>query len=118
MNQMTTIKQWWVYLLSCADGTLYTGITTDPTRRVAEHNGLRPGGARYTAARKPVQLVYVEASASRSTAGQREYQIRTLPRARKLALVAAYDLAQQVAEPEVASQSLGLVADPDPGLGV
>ena len=90
MNQMTTIKQWWVYFLSCADGTLYTGITTDPTRRVAEHNGIRPGGARYTAARKPVQLVYVEASATRSTAGQREHQLRTLPRARKLALVAAY----------------------------
>jgi len=90
MNQMTTIKHWWVYLLSCADGTLYTGITTDLTRRVAEHNGLRPGGARYTAARKPVQLVYAEASATRSTAGQREYQLRRLPRPHKLALVAAY----------------------------
>jgi putative endonuclease len=118
MNQMTTIKQWWVYLLSCADGTLYTGITTDLTRRVAEHNGIRPGGARYTAARKPVHLVYAEVSATRSTAGQREYQLRTLPRSRKLALVATYQLAQQAGAMDVASQLPDLAANGDLGPGV
>jgi putative endonuclease len=77
---------WWVYLLRCADGTLYTGITTDVMRRVAEHNGDGGAGARYTRSRRPVQLVYVEAAASRAAASRREAEIKQLDRARKLAL--------------------------------
>jgi putative endonuclease len=77
---------WWVYLLRCADGTLYTGITTDVMRRVAEHNGEGGAGARYTRSRRPVQLVYVEAAASRAAASRREAEIKQLDRARKLAL--------------------------------
>jgi len=80
---------WYVYMLACADGTLYTGITTDPARRVAEHNGNGTLGARYTRSRRPVELVYVEAAANRADATRREAAIKRLDRARKLALRAA-----------------------------
>lgn len=79
---------WCVYMLRCADGTLYTGITTDPARRLAEHNGDGAPGARYTRSRRPVQLVYLEAVADRAQATRREAAIRRLDRARKLALCA------------------------------
>lgn len=77
---------WCVYMLRCADGSLYTGITTDVLRRVAEHNGDGAPGARYTRSRRPVQLVYVEAAASRAEATRREAAIKLLDRARKLAM--------------------------------
>jgi putative endonuclease len=77
---------WCVYMLRCADGTLYTGITTDIARRIAEHNGESGLGARYTRSRRPVQLVYVEAAANRAGAARREAAIKKLDRVRKLAL--------------------------------
>ena len=80
---------WRVYMLRCADGSLYTGITTDVGRRVAEHNGEGDLGARYTRSRRPVALVYVEAAASRAEAARREAAIKRLGRARKLALLAS-----------------------------
>jgi putative endonuclease len=76
-------------MLRCADGSLYTGITTDLDRRLAEHNGDGPAGARYTRSRRPVQLVYSEVACNRSEASQREMTIKRLDRARKLALCAA-----------------------------
>ncbi len=78
---------WFIYLLECADGTFYTGITTDPQRRLHEHNETAKG-ARYTRARRPVVLAYQEPAASRAEAARREYAIRTLPRAAKQALAA------------------------------
>lgn len=76
---------WTVYLARCADGSLYTGITTDPVRRLAQHNnGL---GAAYTRARLPVALVYWEEAGSRSGALRREHAIRRLSRKQKEALV-------------------------------
>ena len=79
---------WYVYMVRCSDDTLYTGITTDVTRRVAEHNGLgKAAGAKYTAARRPVQLVYKAAVADKSTAGKEEYRLRNLSRAEKLRYV-------------------------------
>jgi putative endonuclease len=84
----STTAAWCVYMLRCADGTLYTGITTDITRRVAEHNGEGGPGARYTRSRRPVELVHVEAAASRADASRREAAIKQLDRARKLALCA------------------------------
>ncbi|MDP1923406.1 MAG: GIY-YIG nuclease family protein [Thiobacillus sp.] len=80
---------WWVYLLRCADDSLYTGITTNLDRRLAEHNGDGPAGARYTRSRRPVQLAWCEAATSRSEASQREAAIKRLDRARKLALCAS-----------------------------
>jgi putative endonuclease len=85
----TAAPAWWVYLLRCADGSLYTGITTDLARRLAEHNGEGGVGARYTRSRRPVQLAYAEAAASRAEAARREAAIKRLDRARKLALCAA-----------------------------
>lgn len=80
------MKQWIVYMVQCSDNTLYTGITTDLDRRLAEHNGATKG-ARYTRSRQPVTLVYSEYQPDRSAASAREYQIRTLPRAAKQALI-------------------------------
>jgi putative endonuclease len=77
---------WFVYLLRCADGSLYAGITTDVERRVSEHNCDDVLGARYTRGRRPVTLVYAEASESRSVATRRERQIKRMPRVMKLAL--------------------------------
>lgn len=79
---------WYVYMLRCADGSLYTGVTTDPDRRLREHNEGRLG-ARYTRARRPVALVYLEEAADRSLACRREALIKALPRDEKLALLAA-----------------------------
>lgn len=80
---------WHVYIARCADGTLYTGIARDVQRRIATHNAGKGASANYTRARRPVVLVYQEAAADRSSASRREYQIKQLSRAEKLALVLA-----------------------------
>ena len=76
------------YILECADGTFYTGWTTDPQRRLNTHN--RGAGARYTRARRPVLLVYVEQQPGQSEAMRRERQIKKLDRGRKKALIEGY----------------------------
>ena len=75
--------------MRCADSTLYTGVATDVTRRIAEHNGAGKRGAKYTRSRRPVRLAYQEVAANRSAAGKREYQIKRMSRAGKLALIRA-----------------------------
>lgn len=77
---------WYVYMLRCADDSLYTGITIDIPRRLQEHNANNKG-ARYTRARRPVELIYQESHADRSTASRREYQLKQLSRLQKLALL-------------------------------
>lgn len=79
---------WTVYLARCGDGTLYTGVTTDPERRLAEHNA-GCGGA-YTRSRAPVTLVYRESADHRSGALRREHALKRLTRSQKEDLVAAY----------------------------
>ena len=79
---------WQVYIVRCADDSLYTGIARDLNRRIAEHNADNGPGASYTRSRRPVKLVYQEAAADRSMASKREYQIKQLSRAEKLALIA------------------------------
>ena len=74
-----------VYIVRCADGTLYTGWTTDLGARVRAHNDGR--GAKYTASRRPVDLVYSESLDSRSAAQKREAEIKSWTRARKDALI-------------------------------
>lgn len=76
----------WVYVVRCADDTLYTGYTTDVDRRVDEHNA--GTGAKYTRGRRPVELVHAEGYESRSAALRREHAIKTLDPAAKRALVA------------------------------
>ena len=78
-------RAWSVYMLRCADGTLYTGSTTDVEARAAAHNAGR--GARYTSGRRPVTVVYVEACGSQSAAPTREHALKRLTRAEKEALV-------------------------------
>ena len=75
-----------VYILRCADGTLYTGYARDPGARAQVHN--RGRGARYTAGRRPVRLVYSESFESVGDALRRERQVKRMPRARKEALLA------------------------------
>ena len=70
-----------VYILRCADDTLYTGYTTDPDRRLAEHNA--GDGAKYTRGRTPVERVHLETFDSQSAAQQREYAIKQLSRTKK-----------------------------------
>jgi putative endonuclease len=82
---------WFVYLLKCHDGTFYTGVTTDISRRVVEHNcGVRGKGAKYTAARLPVSLVYSEAHTDRSAAQIKEAALRRTSHRDKQQLAAQY----------------------------
>ena len=73
------------YILECADGSFYTGWSTDPERRELQHNSGK--GARYTRLHRPVHLVYIEEQPDRSSAMRRERAIKTLPHSRKKALV-------------------------------
>jgi len=75
----------YVYVLECADGSLYTGYTTDVERRVAEHEAGE--GAKYTRGRTPVELVHAESFDSKSAAMSREHEIKRLSRAEKERLV-------------------------------
>jgi len=75
----------WVYVIECADGSFYTGYTTDVERRVREHD--RGEGAKYTRGRTPVELVYKEQFESQSAAMSREYEIKQLSRREKERLV-------------------------------
>ena len=76
---------WYVYMLRCGDGSLYTGSTTDVERRLREHqNGT---GARYTRSRPPVTLAYAEEAPDRSAAQRREAAIKKLSRVQKLKLI-------------------------------
>ncbi|HIQ46380.1 MAG TPA: GIY-YIG nuclease family protein [Sulfurovum sp.] len=80
---------YYVYIVECADETLYTGIATELARRVEEHNSSEKG-AKYTRVRRPVTLVYSEEYPDRSTASKREYEIKKkMNRAQKLKLIAS-----------------------------
>lgn len=76
---------WHVYILECADGTLYTGISNDVGGRIEQHN--RGRGAKYTRSRLPVVLIYTEAAGERSAALRREHEIKRLTRKAKRALI-------------------------------
>lgn len=80
---------WFVYLLRCADSSLYAGITTDIKRRLHEHNHTKLG-AKYTRARRPVTLAFIETAPDRSHASKQEYLLRTLTKAKKEQKVASY----------------------------
>ncbi len=78
------VPAYWVYILQCADSTLYTGYTTDPERRLAEHTA--GTGARYTKGRRPVAMVHLERRGSLRNALRREIAIKKMSREAKLAL--------------------------------
>jgi len=77
---------WHVYMVRCSDGTLYTGITNDLNKRIEAHNSGKEG-ARYTRSRRPVKLVYSEQVESKSAAAKLEYQLKKLPRLKKIRLI-------------------------------
>lgn len=81
-------QSWSVYMLQCADGSLYTGVARDLEKRLRQHNGELAGGPRYTSGRRPVQLLWSAPAADRSTAQQREAAIKKLSRENKWRLVA------------------------------
>jgi putative endonuclease len=75
------VPQAYVYIVECADGSFYTGWTTDPDRRLREHNAGR--GARYTRSRRPLELAYVEPQPDRASAMRRERALKHLSHAQK-----------------------------------
>ncbi|NQY20856.1 MAG: GIY-YIG nuclease family protein [Campylobacteraceae bacterium] len=81
---------YFVYILECSDGSLYTGITKDINKRLDEHN-YKDKGAKYTKARRPVKLLYQESQSNRSTASKREYEIKKFTRVKKLKLIKESD---------------------------
>lgn len=91
------MNRWYVYILQCADQSLYTGTTTDPERRLHEHNHDDRLGAAYTRGRRPVSLLYKESCPDRSAALLREHAIRQLRRDEKL-LLAGHCSASNVGE--------------------
>ena len=76
---------WWVYVLRCADDSLYTGITNDKERRLKQHNAGK--ASKYTRIRTPVAMIYSETAIDRSEATKREMAIKKLNRAQKLKLI-------------------------------
>ena len=82
---------WYLYILRCRDGSLYTGITTDVDKRFAAHNTGK--GAKYTRGRGPLEIVYREKCGDHSTALKRELELKKLTRPEKEALLQEYDRA-------------------------
>ena len=83
------MNTYYIYILKCADDTLYTGFTTDPEKRLKTHNAGK--GAKYTRSRRPCSLVYTESFPTKEEAMSREYYIKhRLTRQEKLELIAGY----------------------------
>lgn len=83
------VEGWVVYLLSCADGSLYAGVSANLARRLRQHNGELTGGARYTRPRRPVTLVWYQQAEDRSEAQRLEARLKQMSRAAKHALIQA-----------------------------
>ncbi|MFW2403559.1 MAG: GIY-YIG nuclease family protein [Gammaproteobacteria bacterium] len=83
---MTSSPAWFVYVVQCSDGSLYTGVATDVDARIEQHNAGR--GAKYTRGRRPVKLMYFEPADHRSAALRREIAIKRLKLADKRKLIA------------------------------
>lgn len=78
---------WYVYILECSDWTYYTGITTDTSKRLRQHNWEIVWWAKYTKVRQPVKMIYQENSEDRSSASKRECEIKKLTRKQKEELI-------------------------------
>ena len=79
---------YYVYILRCRGGSLYTGITTDPARRLRQHRGELPGGAKFTASKKPLDYAAIWETPDRSTASRLEARIKRLTHSQKETLAA------------------------------
>jgi putative endonuclease len=78
---------WHVYILECADGSYYCGVTTDLARRLARHNGELPGGSRYTRGRRPVRLLASTVVADKAEACRLEWRIKRLAKSAKQSFI-------------------------------
>ena len=78
-----TVTPWFLYMIRTAAGQLYTGISTDPARRLRQHNGELRGGAKALRGKGPLQLVYQQAMSDRAAASKAEYQLKQLSKAAK-----------------------------------
>ena len=87
---------WYLYILRCCDGSLYTGITTDVQKRLKAHRTGR--GAKYTRGRGPLELVYQECCGSHSQALRRELEMKALPREKKLCILSEYEASAEIKE--------------------
>lgn len=85
------MDSWSVYLLECADSTYYCGVAKHVERRLAQHNGLLAGGAKYTRSRRPVKLLAFRACRDKKSAYSLEYAVKATPREKKLALLLTYE---------------------------
>ena len=88
---------WHVYLVECADGTLYCGIAKDLARRLAEHNGVLPGGPKYTCGRRPIVLLASKTCVSKGEALKLELAIKSRHREKKLSFLQNYRQDRNVA---------------------
>ncbi len=96
--ELAQAKPWFVYLLRCANGHLYTGIATDVVKRLATHNAGK--GSAYVRAHRPAKLVAFTASENRSAASSLEYHVKSLRKPQKLALAKEWKAAQRAAKKE------------------
>ena len=94
MSNLAHIR-WYVYILRCGDGSLYTGITTDPQRRLRQHRGEIKGGAKYTRARLPIEMVWLESQLDRASASRREIEIKRLKVSGKEQLLLNFERAEE-----------------------
>ena len=90
------MSDWYLYLIRCRDGTLYTGISTDVDRRLAQHMGSRNAGSRYLKGRGPLTLVFQEKLGSMSLALKVERKVKRMSRARKEKLIKVSEYADQI----------------------
>ncbi|MEL4294799.1 GIY-YIG nuclease family protein [Shewanella xiamenensis] len=86
-SEIEQVSTWYLYLIRCANGHLYTGITTDVARRFNEHQSSSPKAAKYLRGKGPLTLMYQETVGSRGDALRREIAVKKLSRAQKLALI-------------------------------
>ena len=92
---MGFLKDWYLYVLLCSDGTYYTGVTTSIDRRLHEHNATRKG-AKYTRSRRPVKLVFCIRFTSQSVAKRAEYGFKRLSRAEKQRIITEYSKSRRL----------------------
>lgn len=90
VNLGAVIKKYNLYIVECADGTYYTGITNNLTKRLRQHNGEIVGGAFYTRNKRPVKLIYQENYETHLEAARREVVIKKMPRIKKEKLLNSY----------------------------